>query len=427
MQILTNAINFVLGLGGSIFLPFMIAILGMFFKMKFIDSFKNGLRIGTGLIGIDLVIGTLVGALAPAVNHYADMGTGFVATDIGWEGISAIAWSTPFSIAIVPLGMILNFILIKVRFTKTMDVDVWNYWHFILTAAMTYYLGIRLNMNPAVAAVLGVILALATLAVILKCGDWLAPKWQAYYDLPGTTCCNSDAYCIWLVNIIVCKVMDAIPGLNKIKIDGKALSEKFGAFGDSGVITFFCGLLLAVVTRCDVTTALKMSITLTACIILVPKTVGLLMEGLVPISNEARKYFKNKLGNDYEIYIGMDEALCLGDEVGIELSVIMIPFALALAFVPGVNYFPIGSLGSLCYTTCACALFANGDFLKTFISALVMTLVGYELRSAMTPLVTMLAVESGAVSASAGLITGSGVWELQNVLVGVVTKILGAW
>ena len=327
MQILANVVNFVLGLGGAIFLPFMIAILGMFFKMSFFDSFKNGLRIGTGLIGIDLVIGTLVGALAPAVAHYSNLGTGFIATDIGWEGISAIAWSTPFSIAIVPLGMILNYILIRINFTKTMDVDVWNYWHFILTAAMVYYLGIRMNLGAAVSAVLGIVIALATLAVILKCGDWIAPYWQEYYDLPGTTCCNSDAYCIWLVNIIVCKIMDMIPGLNKIKINGKMLSEKFGAFGDSGVITFFCGLLLALVTRCDLKTALKMSVTLTACIILVPKTVSLLMEGLVPISNHARRYFKNKLGDDYDIYIGMDEALCLGDETGIQIAVIMIPFA----------------------------------------------------------------------------------------------------
>ncbi len=177
MEILSGVVNFVLSLGGAVFLPFMIAIMGMFFKMKFSESFKNGLRIGTGLIGIDLVIGTLVGALSPAVSYYSDMGSGFVATDIGWEGISAIAWSTPFSIAIVPLGMILNYILIRTKFTKTMDVDVWNYWHFILTAAMVYYLGIRMNLGVVVSAVLGIVLALVTLAIILKCGDWIAPYW----------------------------------------------------------------------------------------------------------------------------------------------------------------------------------------------------------------------------------------------------------
>ena len=31
---------------------------------------------------------------------------------------------------------------------------------------------------------------------------------------------------------------------------------------------------------------------------------------LLPLSKDARKYFKKKLGDDYEIYIGMDEALC---------------------------------------------------------------------------------------------------------------------
>ena len=139
MQILSSIVNFVLNLGGGIFLPFVITILGLFFKMNLFDSFKNGLKIGAGFTGINLVIGVLCDALSPAVQHYANLGAGFTVTDIGWEGIGAIAWSTPFAIAIVPLGMILNYILIRTKFTKTMDVDVWNYWHFILGAAISYY------------------------------------------------------------------------------------------------------------------------------------------------------------------------------------------------------------------------------------------------------------------------------------------------
>ena len=427
MQILANVVNFVLGLGGAIFLPFMIAILGMFFKMSFFDSFKNGLRIGAGLIGIDLVIGTLVGALAPAVAHYANLGTGFIATDIGWEGISAIAWSTPFSIAIVPLGMILNYILIRIKFTKTMDVDVWNYWHFILTAAMVYYLGIRMNLGAAVSAVLGIVIALATLAVILKCGDWIAPYWQEYYGLPGTTCCNSDAYYMWGIDWVVCKIIDAIPGLNKININAKWVSDKLGSFGETSVLAFFAGVLISVITRLDLATAITMSVTIAACIILVPKMVGLLMEGLVPVSNAARKFFKSHLGDDYDIYIGMDEALYLGDEVGIQCSVIMIPIALALAFLPGVTVFPIASIGSLCYTTCACSLFAKGDVFKTIVASSVCLIYCFEMYSFMAPLATKLALETGYITASMGQVTGSGIEELQCVLLGVVAKLLGAW
>ena len=43
--------------------------------------------------------------------------------------------------------------------------------------------------------------------------------------------------------------------------------------------------------------------------------VSLLMEGLMPNSNAAKKFFKNHLGGDYDIYVGMDEALCLGDKI----------------------------------------------------------------------------------------------------------------
>ena len=136
MEIINSIIQFVMDLGGAIFLPIMITVLGLIFGIKFFDSLKRGLRIGIGFIGINLIIGLLIDGLDPVVMHYVDAGAGFTITDIGWEGIASIAWSTKFALIIVPLGMILNFILIRLRFTKTMDVDVWNYFHFILGAEM---------------------------------------------------------------------------------------------------------------------------------------------------------------------------------------------------------------------------------------------------------------------------------------------------
>ncbi len=427
MQILSSIVNFVLNLGGGIFLPFVITILGLFFKMNLFDSFKNGLKIGAGFTGINLVIGVLCDALSPAVQHYANLGAGFTVTDIGWEGIGAIAWSTPFAIAIVPLGMILNYILIRTKFTKTMDVDVWNYWHFILGAAISYYVCMMLGMSQVVSAIIGILIGLGTFVVVLKLGDKIAPYWQEYYGLPGTTCCNSDAYYMWGIDWVVCKIIDAIPGLNKININAKWVSDKLGSFGETSVLAFFAGVLISVITRLDLATAITMSVTIAACIILVPKMVGLLMEGLVPVSNAARKFFKSHLGDDYDIYIGMDEALYLGDEVGIQCSVIMIPIALALAFLPGVTVFPIASIGSLCYTTCACSLFAKGDVFKTIVASSVCLIYCFEMYSFMAPLATKLAVETGYITASMGQVTGSGIEELQCVVLGVVAKLLGAW
>ena len=427
MEILSKVVNFVLNLGGGIFLPFVITVLGLFFKMDLFDSFKNGLKIGAGFTGINLVIGVLCDALAPAVAHYADLGAGFTVTDIGWEGIGAIAWSTPFAIAIVPLGMILNYVLIRTKFTKTMDVDVWNYWHFILGAAISYYVLMMIGLSPVAAAIIGILVGLLTFVVVLKLGDKIAPYWQEYYGLPGTTCCNSDAYYMWGIDWVVCKLIDLIPGLSKVNINGKWINDKLGSFGETSVLAFFAGVLISIITRLDLATAITMSVTIAACIILVPKMVGLLMEGLVPISNAARKFFKSHLGDDYDIYIGMDEALYLGDETGIQCSVIMIPIALALAFLPGVTVFPIASIGSLCYTTCACSLFAKGDVFKTIVASAVCMAYCFLMYSFMAPLATKLALETGYITASMGQVTGSGIEELQCVILGVIAKVLGAW
>lgn len=68
MQIINSIIQFIMDLGGAIFLPFMITILGLFFKIKFFDSFRNGLRIGAGFLGITVILEMLCSCLNPAVE-----------------------------------------------------------------------------------------------------------------------------------------------------------------------------------------------------------------------------------------------------------------------------------------------------------------------------------------------------------------------
>lgn len=427
MELINGFFQFVMDLGGGVFLPIMITILGVMFGIKFFESLKNGLRIGVGFIGINLIIGLLVDGLQPVVQTYAATGAGFTITDIGWAGIASIAWSTPFALVIVPLGMVLNYILIRVKFTKTMDVDVWNYFHFILGAAIAYYVALALGVSTTVATIIGVLTGLGTFVVVLKFADLIAPQWQEYYGLEGTTCCNNDAYLVWGINWLVCKILDVIPGVKDIHFDLKWINDKFGSFGETSVITFFVGILLCLLTGQDLSTTLTVSVTLTASIILLPRMVSLLMEGLLPISNAARKYFQKHLGDDYEINVGMDEALCLGDQPGLECAVIMIPICVAVAFLPGIGVFPIAGLGSLAYTTCMCSLYAEGDIFKIIVSSTVSQIVTLYALTFMAPLATMLAAETGYIASTATLVTGSSIEEWNCVLVGIIGKIFGAW
>ncbi len=427
MELINSVIQFIMDLGGAVFLPIMITLLGLVFGIKFFDSLKSGLRIGIGFIGINTILSLLIGGLDPVVNHYVEAGAGFTITDIGWEGIASIAWSTKFALIIVPLGMVLNYILIRVRFTKTMDVDIWNYFHFILGAAVAYYVALGMGLSDGVATVIGIVFGLLTFVCVLKFADMIAPKWQSYYGLEGTTCCNNDAYLVWLINWAVCKLLDLIPGVKNVRLDLKWVNDKLGSLGETSVITFFVGILLCVITRQDLATTLTVSVTLCAAIILLPRMVSLLMEGLVPISNAARKFFQRHLGEEYDIYIGMDEALCLGDQPGLECAVIMIPITVVVAFLPGVGVFPLSALGSLAYTTCMCSLYAEGDLFKIIVSSTASMIYCLYSYTFMAPLATEMAVKAGYIASNATMVTGDSIQEWNCMLVGIIGKIFKAW
>ena len=48
MEILTNIIQEILNIGAIAFLPIIVTILGLVFRMKFFEAFKSGLLFGIG-------------------------------------------------------------------------------------------------------------------------------------------------------------------------------------------------------------------------------------------------------------------------------------------------------------------------------------------------------------------------------------------
>ena len=119
MDIILKAVQFLLDMGGTIILPFFVTILGIIFGLKFIDSFKNGLMIGVGFSGIMLMVDLLVSTVSPATEYYTKLGTGFTTVNLGWDSIAAMAWSTSFALWLIPLGFLLNFILVRLKVLKT--------------------------------------------------------------------------------------------------------------------------------------------------------------------------------------------------------------------------------------------------------------------------------------------------------------------
>ena len=92
-----------------------------------------------------------------------------------------------------------------------------------------------------------------------------------------------------------------------------------------------------------------------AVMVLIPRMVGIMMEGLSPIGTAANAYMKKKIGEDADVYIGMDIALGLGDPCCITCTAIMIPLTIVMAFIiPDMRFFPLGILAEVCYLAPMC-------------------------------------------------------------------------
>ena len=128
-------------LGPSVVLPILITIFGLALGLKFGKAFRAGLTIGIGFIGINLVIGLLGGQVGPAAQAMAtNFGVQLSIVDVGWPSSAAIAFGSTIGAIIIPLGLVVNVVLLLTGLTRTLDIDLWNYWHSALIGALVYAL-----------------------------------------------------------------------------------------------------------------------------------------------------------------------------------------------------------------------------------------------------------------------------------------------
>ncbi|KOS03288.1 PTS galactitol transporter subunit IIC, partial [Paenibacillus polymyxa] len=192
-------------MGATAILPIIITVLGLVFRMKVGNAIKSGLLVGVGFLGLTLVVGLLNSSLKPAVDYYAKIGSGFTIADIGWPAVGAAScgftiadigwpavgaasWVPPFAALAIPLGLIINLVLVRLRWTKTLNVDIWNYMHFLIPGALAYFLFDSFW--------LGLVVTLVMSVIALFVGDLIASKWQEYFGLEGTTC-TTIIYSAW--------------------------------------------------------------------------------------------------------------------------------------------------------------------------------------------------------------------------------------
>ena len=388
MKIIMNVFNFFIDAGPTVMLPVIITIIGLIFGLKISRAFKSGLTLGIGFAGIKLILDFMTTNVGPAAKAMVDRtGVKLDALDVGWGSIAAVTWASPIIPILIFAILLVNIVLLILKRTHTLDVDIWNYHHMAIVGVMVYF--VTKNVFLGVGA--SVVMAIAT----FKISDWSQPMVESFFGIPGvslpTVSALSSLVIAWPLNWL----LDRIPLLRKSKFTIKDAQKYLGFFGDSMIMGLVIGMVIGVLAGYDIKAVLQLGVSMSAVLVLIPKMTSLFMEGLMPISDAAQKWSQKKFKGT-RLFIGLDAAVVVGNPDVITTALIIIPLTIALALVlPGNRVLPFADLAVVPFRVAMVVALTRGNLLKNIIIGLVVTASLLWCGSATAPMLTAIAKSVG--------------------------------
>ena len=141
MEFIQEVFSYISSLGNYVLIPIIIMLIGLVIGLKPIRAIKAGVTVGIGFIGLDLVLGLVWSNISPVANLLVErFGLNLTTIDTGWGTAAGLAFSTTIGAFIIPFILIMNILLLTLKATKTINIDIWNYWHYAFSGAVVYLL-----------------------------------------------------------------------------------------------------------------------------------------------------------------------------------------------------------------------------------------------------------------------------------------------
>ena len=197
-------------------------------------------------------------------------------------------------------------------------------------------------------------------------------------------------------------IFDRIPGFRKLNVTAETIQKRFGVLGDPTIVGFLLGTLLGLFgydwtsPYQTIISSVQLGMYLAAVMLLLPKMTSIMMEGLVPLSNAARKKLVKRFP-DRDITVGMDTALIVGNPSVISSALLLIPAMVILAVIlPGNRVMPLGDLSQFVFFIACMVPVFKGNIIRTWLSSVILFGGGLYIASWMTPATNELFQKFGA-------------------------------
>lgn len=380
-----HVFSYIISLGASVMMPILFTVIGLCIGMKFGKALRAGLYVGVGFVGLGVVTALLTDNFNDPLKAISDIyHLQLNVFDMGWPAAAAVAYNTAVGALIIPICLGVNFLMLVTKTTRTVNIDLWNYWHYAFIGAVAYFV-----MGESL--LWGYFAAIICYIITLVLADLTASKFQKYYDLDGISIPQPFCQSFMPFAIVVNKALDAFPGFSKLDIDAEGLKKKFGVLGEPLVLGVIVGALIGFAAQLNIKKILFLGVTMGAVMELIPRITKLFIDGLKPISEKTQELVDSKF-HGKKIHIGMSPALVIGHPTTLVVSILLIPIILAIAvFLPGNQFLPLASLAGMFYLFPIVLPYTKGNVVKTFIVGLIALIIGLYFVTDMAPDFTMAA------------------------------------
>lgn len=373
MQTTYKVITNIIDIGPVILIPSILFLAGLITIRNPLKTLKNSIFVFIGFMGVSILLTIFVNFFEPIINTIIiNSPKKFEVLDVGWLVSEKVTLTSPIIFHIIIAVALLNLIMILLRLTRTINIDFWNYWSFLLVGSIIF----------AITEIqwMGILTSLVIASITLVMADVYAPFIETYFGVKGISNPQAHIICWAPISHLVNFILNKIPFVKKIHLFFEEIRYKLGILSEPMIIGFILGFIVGIITKyknftlnigTNILFALASGFKLSIIMILLPRMVNLLFKGLIPILEGIRNFISTKI-TKREIYIGLDSIIFVGYPSVIGLSAIMIPLTLYIATkLPANSLLPAADLIIIPFILIWAIAPSKGDIFRSFISSLI--------------------------------------------------------
>lgn len=344
MDKINDVIQTILTPGPALFVPVIIFVFALIVRVKIRQSIQAALTIGIAFVATGLLIDTLINWIRPAFQVVGKL-LKFNTVDVGWITLATLAWAWPYAFLMFPIQILINTIMIWRKWTKTLNIDMWNVWHKPFIAMLV----IGVVGGGAVGIILGFLVAIAQIVIELKNGDIMQASTYKITKIKDVTIPHAVGLfgaVLYPVDVLLNKIPFFAEG-RKLNLKAKS-KRKFGIFLENDIIGFCLGLLIGFIGWENKLwyRPFLLGIQLAALLSLLPIAAKFFVRSLNPITNKIQSNLMTKY-KGRKLFVGLDFPILAGSQNLWIAMGIWTPITLGYAFLiqfSGQGIFPLAMI-----------------------------------------------------------------------------------